>query len=183
MRIAGAVLVIVGAVVVVGGTFLPFFSDSSTWDFDPHSGGLLTLAAIGALILASIALASNSWAVRVLPAPLAFLILGRVAEPDVSGWLDLGAGFWLMNIGALAMAAGGVMLLVGLKVPSEQSRPRYGAAAHQAARPSPLAQASPAYAHAGAVQAAGPPAGWYADPSRQAAERYWSGAAWTGHLR
>jgi len=28
---------------------------------------------------------------------------------------------------------------------------------------------------------AGPPAGWYADPYGQAQQRYWDGAAWTGH--
>jgi hypothetical protein len=27
------------------------------------------------------------------------------------------------------------------------------------------------------------PAGWYADPHGQAGERYWSGSAWTEHVR
>jgi HEAT repeat protein len=30
--------------------------------------------------------------------------------------------------------------------------------------------------------AAAPPAGWYPDPWRQAAQRYWDGAAWTAHV-
>jgi len=29
--------------------------------------------------------------------------------------------------------------------------------------------------------AAAVPAGWYPDPSGQAPQRYWDGAAWTGH--
>ena len=47
----------------------------------------------------------------------------------------------------------------------------FEAAAAVAATPVPSAAPSPADT----------PAGWYPDPSGQAPQRYWDGAAWTGH--
>ena len=40
--------------------------------------------------------------------------------------------------------------------------------------PAPATPAAPTWA---------PPAGWYADPHRQAAHRYWDGGSWTSHTR
>jgi Protein of unknown function (DUF2510) len=49
--------------------------------------------------------------------------------------------------------------------------------------PSPAAGPAAPTAAAAPAQAAtwAPPAGWYADPQGQAAQRYWDGAAWTSH--
>jgi hypothetical protein len=140
---------------------------------------MITVASIIAAVLACIGLGVNQWAVRALPAPLAFLILGNVVEPDLDYYTRLDLDIWLMTLGALAMAAGGVLLLRGLKVVAEPARPSYG----QNAAPAAPRASSPAPTPQLVAATAGPPAGWYADPARQAAQRYWSGAAWTGHLR
>jgi hypothetical protein len=150
-----------GAIIyVIAVATLHYWTDTSTWWSEETVGpAVATVIAVGVAAFAVAAIFSDSIAVTALAVSLSFLLLGDtvVTVEHAYSSPSYGAGYWVTSACALIMALGGIFAFSGYSL-----------------RDPPTSRAT---------ASALPPSGWYEDPSREAAERYWTGGAWSEHKR
>lgn len=177
---AGKLLVVIsGIVLLVAIAALHYESsvggDVTIWHVSEASG--TTEIAVGGLAVV-VAFASFWTTTGFLPTitlGLAAYLIGQFFPSGGQTYSSYEIGFGLAAGASIAMAVGAIIAVAGC------SR------RHRAA-------ANPARAHAGTATSATapgstapretlPPAGWYPDPSKEAAERFWAGDQWTAQTR
>ena len=118
---SGRVLIALGALVAVGGSFLPYFSGEGVipddgsllvfddgltfWEFSDGADVALLAAGVAAFVLA---LAGLRGLAAVAVAALAGLTLPQLVDTLRDGAASEGAGVWLMPAGGLVAVAGAV---------------------------------------------------------------------------
>ncbi len=171
MSITGRVVTFLGSVAIVAGFLLEFASNgSTTWQARPQPViiAIVVLLVVGVLLFVDAISAVPG--LRVTGAILATFIGGEFCllpfTVQVQGY---GPGFWVQSGGGFVVLLGGLFLGLSVLTGSASSQVPF--------------QAAPAQFQPGPAAATGsPPAGWYADPMRQATKRYWSGSNWTDQV-
>jgi hypothetical protein len=163
-RPLGKALIIGGAAIAFAGTLSHLYKGESFtyWTYQRRWDILTALLLVGAVALAILSLIRAQGALN-LPLVIVSLISGgNFLSGIVETTSQAGAGVYLMGVGGVLLCVGG-----GLCLWTEfRALP---------ATPRPQRAAGPV--------SAAPPAGWYADPSGTAAQRYWDGSAWTEHVQ
>jgi hypothetical protein len=160
MRHVAKTLMLAGAIVyVIALATLHYEGILTFWHEETLSPAIETGIALAVAVFAFAAIFSDSIILVALAVSLSFLLLGdTVYTGEGVDYSFFQAGYWVTSACALIMAVGGVFAFNGYALRDPRTR--------QIANASAL-----------------PPDGWYADPSGDAGERYWTGGAWSEHTR
>jgi hypothetical protein len=163
LKLAGKVTVVIGSLVFLLSVSLLHYVDSATlWDLTTRLPVILIVLAVGALIVAGVSFFQQSIILPIISTCVGFYLFGQFFDIATSSYRGYGVGFWLGSAGALAMAVGGLLSLLGCA----------------------QTQATTPYARDDlAVSPVTPAPGWYPDPSAQFRMRYWSGVGWTDQVQ
>jgi hypothetical protein len=200
MRRFGLLVATAGAVAFIASLALLKYADlgfggQTLWQFTTRLPVVLTVLAALTLGLSLLALVQPSRVYPALAAAISFYIVGQFFPDGAVSYSPYKAGFWVCLGGAVAMALGSLVALVAARSEEQALSPYRDAAVRSPAPPAPtapLVAAGIQYAPAAtATPVAGElpgasraiPAGWFPDPLREAAERYWSGREWTHEVR
>jgi hypothetical protein len=188
----GSGLAVFGGVVLVISLFISWFSEEACGEgtcsalktFSAIDIVLLGLGIAG-IVLGLIGLATPARAPSILLSAAGFIAFGLVLAilAEFGDDLDVQFGIYLGLVAAAVMAIGGAIATPGRQAvaaptvgPGAQPR---GAAPAGPGSGGPLASAQQAASMP--APSAGAAAGWYPDPTGEAAQRYWDGSRWTEH--
>jgi hypothetical protein len=166
-----------------GGRFVPcglfpaFRGGVSLWSFDARDALLLTLLALGGVTLSIVSIFADFPVLVGAQVALAVYAFGQTFTIGGGNFTGLQVGFWLAAVAAIAMLGGAALLAASIWSTGKWKATTglAGVRTHVAAVVPSETRPANGNGH--------PPAGWYADPSGQASQRYWSGMAWTAELR
>lgn len=167
MSSAGRTAVVLGGAVFIASLAgLHYIGGDSFWRFASQVGShsllreaiVLTGVAALAIVSALFAGADRGPATGALATGLSMMLLGQWFSAGQETYSGYESGYWICVAAAAVMSVGG---LLGLAAGA-------GEPGHEGARAAGLTGSLPA-------------PGWYADPENPAAQRYWSGTAWTEH--
>lgn len=178
MKLAGKITMLVGGIAfmasLAGLNYWNVGAGSQTlWSYTTREPVILTILAVVVCGLAIASVFAESFLLPFIATCVSFYLLGQFFYDGDPVFSHYGAGYWIGTTASVAMSVGGFLAVI-----AQQRAAKRAAAAAMSPPP-------PAYVP---VPAPPPPvttspAGWYADASGQALERYWSGTAWTGDVR
>src|SRR6266511_4590067 len=125
MGIAGRALAIISSLLVPVFLLLPFITsggfvtkDYSGWQIFSGADIIVTLAAAAVIILAAVSLVTpDSPAFGAVVLALGAFVLGHMLPEEISPARSIGVGAWLVNVAALGIIAGGVLMLLDSRIP------------------------------------------------------------------
>jgi hypothetical protein len=179
VRLAGRIIGLIGCALFVVAMFLPYFPrqdygggqafGGTFWESSKRQDVVLVVAVGIVAVLLLISFFTAPRVLGVIAALVSGFVFGEAAFVDAFDYDPYKVGFYLLGAGGLLMAIGS--LLVAL--PGDAAAVRRATGYPPAPGPVPPTPAP----------SAGPPPGWYAEPSGRPGERYWSGTDWTDHTR
>jgi hypothetical protein len=113
LQMFGSGLVLIGGVAFIVSLFLHYVGTFSLWSVTTRWPVLLTILAAAAMVLALAAMTWDAPGICLGQAVLGAYLLGQVFPLEMPSYEHLGPGFWLETVGALAMAVGGSLAVVG----------------------------------------------------------------------
>ena len=125
MGVAGRALAIISSLLVPVFLLLPFINsggfvtkDYSGWQIFSGADIIVTLAGAAVIILAAVSFVTpDSPAFGAVVLALGAFVLGHMLPEEISPARSIGVGAWLVNVAALGIIAGGVLMLLDSRIP------------------------------------------------------------------